>query len=229
MAATVDPRSAVADAGPASEPSPAPRVRRKLRTTHTRLVALMKFGLPIVALGLVSLLVVWSQDKEKDKGFRLGASSLKVEDVAGQKLINARYTGVDGHSRPFSVTAENLVQGERDADIVDLKEPKADVVLSGSSWAVLSAPAGQYSRKERILHLTGGVSLFHDGGYEFHTARAIVDIGNNAARGEDPVAGHGPFGVLQSSGFSVDSGGEKINFTGKAKLILYPGAQRPTK
>ena len=189
----------------------------------------MKFVLPVLALGLVTLLVVWSQDKDQDKGFRLGASSLKVEDVAGQKLINARYTGIDSRDRPFTVTAENLSQADKDADLVDLKEPKADVVLTGSSWAALSAPTGQYSRKERILHLAGGVSLFHDGGYEFQTARAVIDIGNNAARGDDPVDGHGPFGILQASGFRVESGGERIHFTGRAKLVVYPGAQGPAK
>jgi len=204
---------------------PPARVRRKLRTAHTRIVALMKFVLPVLALGLMTLVVVWSQDKDQDKGFRLGASSVKIEDVAGQKLVNARYTGIDSRDRPFTVTAENLTQADKDADVVDLTEPKADVVLTGSSWAALSAPVGQYSRKERILRLTGGVNLFHDGGYEFHTPRAVIDIGNNAARGDDPIDGHGPFGTLQASGFRVESGGERIHFTGKAKLVVYPGAQ----
>jgi lipopolysaccharide export system protein LptC len=228
---TIEPANAVTDrAGPRdAAAAPAPRVRRKLRTAHTRIVGWLKFVLPAIALGIMTLLAVWSQDKKPDKGFRLGTSSLKLEDVAGQRLVNARYTGIDGRDRPFTVTAESLDQADKEADVVDLKEPKADVALSESSWAALSAPRGRYSRKERILRLAGGVSLFHDGGYEFHTARAEIDMGNNAARGDDPVDGHGPFGTLQSSGFRIESGGERIYFTGRAKLVVHPGAKGSAK
>lgn len=217
------------EASAAAAATPPPRIRRKLRTAHTRIVALMKFVLPAIALGLMTLLVVWSQDTEKDKGFRLDTSTLKTEDVAGQKLVNARYTGLDNRDRPFTVTADRLSQADKDSDVVDLQEPKADVALTSSSWAALNAPTGQYSRKERILRLAGGVSLFHDGGYEFHTPRAVIDIGNNAAHGDDPVDGHGPFVTMQSAGFRIEGGGERIHFTGQAKLVIHPAAKRPAK
>lgn len=228
---TAEPADAAPDAKtPATAyDSPGPPARRPLRTAHTRFVAMMKWALPVTAAGLVAIMVAWSQDHDQDRGFRLGQSSLRVDDVAGQKVVNARYTGTDNHDRPYTITAEALAQASRDTDVVQLNGPKADVALSGSSWAALTAPTGMYSRKERRLLLAGGVNLFHDGGYEFHTERAVIDLGLSSARGDDPVDGQGPFGTLQADGFRIEDGGQRIHFTGRAKLVIHSSAPDPRR
>jgi lipopolysaccharide export system protein LptC len=215
---------------PAPPPeTPGPRARRPLRTAHTRFVGLMKWALPVTAAALVAIMVAWSQDREQDRGFRLGESSIKVEDVAGQKVVNARYTGTDNHHRPYTITAEALAQATRDTDVIQLNGPKADLALGDSSWAALTAPTGMYSRKERRLHLAGGVNLFHDAGYEFRTERADIDLGLSRAQGDDPVDGQGPFGTLQADGFRIEDGGQRIHFTGRAKLVIYSSAPDPRR
>jgi lipopolysaccharide export system protein LptC len=222
---------AALDAGsPAPAPTPpGPAARRPLRTAHTRFVAMMKWVLPVTAAGLVAIMVVWSQDRDQDRAFTLGQSTVRVEDVAGQRVVNARYTGTDNHDRPYTITAEALAQASRDTDVIQLNGPKADVALGDASWAALTAPTGTYSRKERLLHLAGGVNLFHDRGYEFHTERAVIDLGLSSARGDDPVDGQGPFGTLQSDGFRIEDGGQRILFTGRAKLVIYSSAPDPRR
>jgi lipopolysaccharide export system protein LptC len=64
------------------------------------------------------------------------------------------------------------------------------------------------------------VNLFHDAGYELHTATATVDLGHNTARGTDPVEGHGPQGRIQAEGFEIRGTGHEIVFTGKSQLNL---------
>ena len=40
---------------------------------------------------------------------------------------------------------------------------------------------------------------------------------------EVEAAGHGPFGDLRAEGFHLDKGKRVINFTGRARVIMYAG------
>ena len=85
---------------------------------------------------------------------------------------------------------------------------------------VLVAESGLYDQTMKLLDLSGGVSLYHDSGYELHTDTARVDLARNTARGLDPVTGHGPQGRIEAEGFEIAEHAKSIVFTGRAQLGL---------
>lgn len=194
----------------------------RYRTRYSRFVTLMKIALPLIAGALVLMVVAWPQFAAKPDRFTVGLSDLAIETAGGQRVVNARFTGVDGENRPFSVTADSVIQERTSSDRVDLKAPKADVTLQGDSWAALTAPQGTYWRERQVLELSGDVNLFHDRGYEFTTTEAHIDFGASQAAGDAPVHGQGPFGTIEADGFRILEGGQRIIFAGKAKLVIFP-------
>ncbi len=197
------------------------------RSGYSRFVLLAKYALPLVAGIGMMLVVVWPELKSKPEKFSIGLSDVKVETAGGQRVINARFTGVDGENRPFSITAESVVQAGSNDNGVQLTQPKADVTLAGDSWVAIAAPKGRFRRDVEILDLSGGVDVFHDDGYEFRTAEARLDFGASSASGDKPIRGQGPFGTIVAEGFEVTGSGDSILFTGKSQLILYPDATKP--
>lgn len=196
---------------------------------YTRFVSSMKLLLPGFALALIVLVVAWPQLQKKPGGFRLGLSNITVHEKSGQQLVNARFTGNDADDRPFTVTSESALQRKGGGDTFELEFPKADISMSNGSWIALAADTGTYYKSNQILELSGGVNLFHDSGYEFRTRKAEIDLGNGSAHGKDPVSGQGPFGTLAASGFEILERGNRIIFTGKATLLLYPGLEKKSK
>jgi lipopolysaccharide export system protein LptC len=196
--------------------------RRRPGTSYSRFVALMKLVLPVIAGILIMLVVLWPELTDHPSKFQIGVAQIEFDGADGQKLVNARYTGVDRENNPFSVTAEMLAQNPDDEDAVDLKNPKADITVSGGSWLAIMSPNGLYRKKKQVLELYGGVNAFHDMGYEFRTEHAFVNFQDGSAFGESPVHGQGPTGELQSEGFRVFESGANIVFTGRARLLLYP-------
>ena len=201
-----------------------PRLKR-IGTRYTRFVATMKLVLPVIAGVLVLAVIVWPQLKDEPERFRIGMSELKIENIGGQKLTNARYTGTGANGNPFTVTAQGMSQENKDDDIVGLTNPKADVTLDDGTWLALTAPAGDYSKSTEVLWLSDGVSLFHDAGYEFKTESALVDLASSTAHGQRPVRGQGPFGTLEAAGFRILDRGARIVFTGEAHLVLFPSGR----
>ena len=196
--------------------------RRRPGTRYSRFVALMKLILPVIAGILIMMVVLWPELNDHPSRFQIGVAQIEIDGADGQKLVNARYTGVDRDNNPFSVTAETLAQNPDDETVVDLKNPKADITVSGGSWLAVMSPNGQYRKDDQVLELFGGVNAFHDLGYEFRTEHAIVNFQDGSAFGASPVHGQGPFGELQSEGFRVFESGAIIVFTGRARLLLYP-------
>lgn len=203
-------------------------VRRAVRPAaddggYSRFVGWMKLVLPLIAGVLVALLVAWPHLEKKVDKFRLGQSGISFEEAAGQQVANARFTGTDKRNRPFTITARSASRSSTNKNAVHLDLPKADLTTEGGAWLAMSAKSGVYDRKAQILDLTGEVSIFQDGGYEFRTESIRIFLDDGTATGTEPVQGQGPFGVLVAAGVRLLDQGRRIIFTGKARLTIFPG------
>ncbi len=119
------------------------------------------------------------------------------------------------------MTAALATRESAHAPHTDLQSPKADLTTSSGAWVAATAATGVYHNATRLLDLMGDVSMFHDGGTEFHTERAQVDLSAGAATGDDPVDGQGPTSTIKAEGFRLYDRGAVIIFTGKSHLVLY--------
>lgn len=192
---------------------------------YSRFVGFLKLFLPMVATALMLIVMIWPQLTSKDEGFRIAVADISVEDARNLRMINPRYMGVDDDNQPYALTADDARQASGDDQMVRLTEPKADVTLHDGTWIALTAEFGSYYRDIRLLDLFGSVNLYHDQGFEFHTASAQFDLANGGASGQEPVQGQGPFGTVQSQGFRITDDGKSIIFTGKSHMVIVPDAK----
>jgi lipopolysaccharide export system protein LptC len=198
------------------------RERPAFNPLYGRFVALIKIVLPTIATALIVLVAVWPHLNEQKKRFQIDAAQIDPADAENLRMLQPRFNGVDDSRRPFSITANSADQSDAQSILVDLIAPEADVLLGDNTWVALTASKGVFDREKQILELSGGVNLFHDKGYEFSTSSAIFDLAAGDATGTEKVEGQGPFGRLQAEGFRVYNRGQKVEFTGKAKLLVLP-------
>jgi lipopolysaccharide export system protein LptC len=198
------------------------RKRPQFSSLYGRFVGLAKILLPTIATALIAIVVVWPELSEQENRFRLGPAKIDRSEAKKLRMINARFMGVDVSKRPFTVTVDSADQANPDSSDIVLVSPKADILLENGVWIALTATDGNFDREDQILELTGNVNLFHDSGYEFSTESAVLDLTAGDATGTEPVEGQGPFGHLSAEGFKIYNRGERIKFTGKAKLTIAP-------
>ena len=224
-----DSKPAAADSvkpGPPAKPAPAGKPPRLSgRNGYSIFVGCMKVVLPAIAAALILLIVVWPQIDSGDGRFRIRVSDLTADLADNLSMLNARFDGLDDKNQPFSVTADEATQTPDRANIIDLAFPKADITLQDGTWMAMEAEEGTFDRDAKTLELNGGVTLFHDKGYELKTETVRIDLETTVAEGFNIVTGQGPFGSVKSQGFRVLERGDRVYFMGKSKMVLYPGAE----
>ncbi|MHA1113119.1 MAG: LPS export ABC transporter periplasmic protein LptC [Alphaproteobacteria bacterium] len=188
---------------------------------YSRFVGLMKLVLPLTALLLIALVVMWPQFQPDKQPMRIGYAEMETEGASAGRMSQPRFTALDDENQFYTVTAVLARQPDPKNEVVILDKPAADVALKDGSWLAVSAESGIFRQEKRTLMLEGGVSLFHDDGYEMRTKTAFIDLDKGIARGNEPVAGQGPLGLINAQGFRIDRDKETITFTGKAKMVIF--------
>jgi lipopolysaccharide export system protein LptC len=100
--------------------------------------------------------------------------------------------------------------------------------LTGGARVTISSDSGALQRNAQILELAGAVALVQDHGYEFHTSRARIDLGQHTASGDSPVEGRGPQGEVHAEGFTIDNDGARVVFLGRSRALFRPQSGQAT-
>ena len=191
--------------------SPGGLARRRI------VITLTKWLLPTGALLLLASIALWPEiDRAKDSA-RIAFQRMAGE-VGGAHMTDARYHGIDDHGRPYTVTAATAQQDGPDR--INLTRPKADITLQDGTWLMVHSQLGVYLQHSGQLDLSEAVTLYRDDGTTMITASASVDMKNGAAASAEPTHAEGPFGTLDSQGFTLTDTGTAVQFAGPAHLVL---------
>lgn len=198
-------------------------VQARRRTRYARTVRLLRVLLPALAAVLVGIVMLWPQLAGRQDQFRIGFADLEIAND-GLSMVAPRYVGTDDQNRPYSIAASSVRHLVPDSRDLMLDMPEAEITLDDGNWVSVSAETGTYHVTDEILYLSGSVRLFHDQGYQLQTSSAIVDLARSEVSGSELVAGHGPAGYLEGTGFRVHDGGTFIHVLGPAQMIINPSA-----
>lgn len=181
-------------------------------------VRLMRLALPMLAVGIIGLLLSWPRVEETLAP--IPKEAVVPQAVGKNELVNPRFESTDEKSQPFTITAKRAVQSARDPSVVLLENPMADITLTGGTWMAAEAERGAYRQNADRLLLQGEVKLFHDKGYEVITEKLLLNLKNREAWSDEPVYGQGPAGTLKATGMQAHAETEQLIFTGPVKLTL---------
>ena len=193
---------------------------RRASDRHSRRVALLKHGLPVIGGILLALVIGWPRLGPLLENAGLGIPLIDLREARELRMLNPRYAGIDRFDRPYVVTAAVGRQVPNRDDLMSLEGPRAEMTMHGGAIVVLTAATAIYQSQAQRLDLSDQVTLIHENGTRFVTKSAHADVSANTADGHDPVAGDGPSGNIVAQGFRLLDKGDTIIFTGKSYLLL---------
>lgn len=193
-----------------------------LRASQTRRsskwVRLMRLVLPVVALSIVVVLMVWSDHEAPLKP--VPREEISPQTVSRNELVNPKFQSEDNDAQPYTITADKATQNADDMDMILLDKPVADMSLKSGNWVAVKADQGAYNQKSGLLRLNGSVQVHHDTGYELRSEHLDMDIDEQTLQSDRAVTGHGPAAEITAQGLEADGKTDTLTFKGPAKLIL---------
>lgn len=198
------------------------RARQEISRRRIRLrrftVLTAKLGLPLLAVLLLSAIVLWPEFDRLSDRTRTSFRRVFSLDAESGRMLDPHYKGVDERNRPYTITAAWATQAT--ATRIDLGDPKGDLVLESGNWLQVEAREGVFIQRAELLDLSHDVVMYRDDGTVLRTQTAAIDIKQGAASSEDKTHAEGPFGVLDSQGFTLTDKAGTVQFQGPAKLVL---------
>jgi lipopolysaccharide export system protein LptC len=191
---------------------------------YSRVVAVLKVGLPLVALGLLAgLFLIQNHD-----GIG-GELTFSEGDIAalgsGLRISNPTFTGTSRGGDRFRFTAEVVVPDAVPPNRASITGLSGGVELQGGPEVALRAAEGELDISEQHLVLTGGVEIETSDGYAMRADRVALDLRSGAIEAGDAVATEGPLGRIDAGTLSVapaSGDGEARRFSfGNGVRVLY--------
>lgn len=189
---------------------------------HDTLVGLLKYGLPVLIVGLFIMLAVAPFSKKGDVSFLLDKN--KAEKAQERMRVEqARYTGSDNKGQMFEIVADRALQQSSAVRVVDIAGVRAKLGLEQGPVSI-DAAQGRYDLDAQRVAVPGAVKVRDEKGYHLDTSGVTVDMRGRRLESGGPVQGTMRLGQFSAGHLSGDLGNRTVTLSGGARLKIVQGA-----
>lgn len=193
--------------------------RRALSRAYTRFVKAMRVVLPLLAVALTAVIILWREMDGAAVTATQEALMPELEQARGE-LLEPRFDSTDSSGRPYTITAQRAVQDANNPKVMLLDGPDAIVHMDDTTNLTGRAAHGVYEQEAGRLLLNGAVRFAQSGGYSLESAELRIDLTSGAAYSDLPVHVEGTMGRIDASGLEARNQDGVIIFKGPATLVL---------
>ncbi len=188
---------------------------------HSRRVFMFKRCLPIFAFLLASVMIVWPAFVEEKEKFSVAVPSLNVKEGGGVDMEDVKFFSKDKRNNPLNVIAQTVQEIDSAKKILKLNSPKATYKTADNILLTSVCPYALAFQNEKYLYFEEEVFSSTDTGYDALSKKVNYDYDLNTISSDDEVFVKGPAGMLKAVGFYIANKGERIDFKGKTKTLLF--------
>lgn len=196
--------------------------------SYTRLVTRLKFALPLIALGILSTLFLFSRTIDPERA--IPYAEVDVERMVREQSITApAFSSVTRDGAAISISAEIVRPDRSESGRMSADSLEGRFDLPDGSSADVAAPAGTIDMTRDVARLDGGVEVETTTGYSLRTDALTARLDQTLLRSDGAVNGSGPAGVLEAGRMEISEdpgGGYVLTFDGGVRLVYDPGQSR---
>ncbi|TNE42362.1 MAG: LPS export ABC transporter periplasmic protein LptC [Alphaproteobacteria bacterium] len=186
---------------------------------HSKFVYFMRLTLPILAVGLIAIVLIYSVAYKPNiqrvldypiNGAGLGAVSMEEPHL----------TGMDALGRYVVVSAKSAERLPEDPETVTLKVVSAKITKNDETLLDLRASTGQIFSAIDTLEFGPPVAIDLPGGYAFVTERVEAQLKNGIIQGPEPIRGTGPLGKISANSFKINRKTDVFQLQGDVHITV---------
>ncbi len=191
---------------------------------HDAVVRAVKFGLPILIVGLTIMLAIAPFERRGDVSFILDKN--EVEQARERMRVEqARYTGEDNKGQKFLIVADRAVQQSSNVPVVMIEGMRARLDLARGPLNI-AALKGRYDLEGEKVAVDGPIRVVGPDGYRLATRDVTVDLDKRTMQSTGQVSGTMPLGQFQAGSLSADLDERTVRLNDGVRLKIVQGGVR---
>lgn len=195
--------------------------------TYSTVVAWVRVILPLVALGLLSTLFLFSRRPDPSDAIPLAQVDVAAL-VAEQRLSSPRFSGTleDGRAIAFAADLARPVPGE--AQAFEAENVEARIELGGAEFVFFRAASALVDVGGQVTRLSGEVRADRSDGLSLRTEEVRIGLDRLfvEAPGRIEVEGRGitlEAGAMSLRAAEGEGDADLLRFTGGVRMVYEPG------
>lgn len=185
---------------------------------YTQFVGVMKRALPTAAFAVIAAVLAFFFVARQPA--KVSMTYARLDAIKNDlTMIKPHLTGADAKGHPFTITADTAVQDIKNPKRASLRKVEADLSLD-KGWINIDAAKGLVDMLGGSLLLNGGIDVYSDSGYTFHSEAAWVDLKKWIVWGNNPVTGQGPTGTMRADRFHYDRNADRLTLDGHVFMTI---------
>jgi lipopolysaccharide export system protein LptC len=195
---------------------------------YSRVVAILKVGLPLIALGMLSALFLITPDERMGGELVFSRGDLAALG-SGLRISDATFSGTTRGEDSFHFIAALVEPDAAPPTHAEITGLSGEVDLSDGSTVTVRASRGALDIAAQTLELGGDVLIETSDGYSMRAETMAVDLRAGTMEAGDPVLTEGPLGRIESRTLTIapaaDTGdARRFSFGNGVRLIYDPPA-----
>jgi lipopolysaccharide export system protein LptC len=200
---------------------------------RSRVVTILKVGLPLVALGMLSALFLIQTDDSLPGGglvFTKGDMDALGE---GLSVSNPVLTGTSQNDDRFRFTADRVVPDAAPPTRADLTNVAGTIDLDRGASIDLTAPTAALDLQTQRIALDGPIHITTSDGYDMRARDMNIDLAKGVLEATESVESRGPLGNISSGSLRVepntpgDATARLFSFGNGVRVLYVPPAAAP--
>ncbi|MCK4713867.1 MAG: LPS export ABC transporter periplasmic protein LptC [Marinosulfonomonas sp.] len=194
--------------------------------SYSRFVAWAKVILPIMALGILSTLFLFSRNV--DPTLSIPYAKVDVEGLAREQRIGApNYAGMTEDGAAISIIAQAARPDPDNPNTVTATGLSATIEDASGGHISMTSNGGMINTEQQLAALQGSVQISTSTGYVINTSGLTAALNETSVITDGPITATGPLGTLNAGQMELKSqddqnGSHLLVFKGGVKLIYNP-------
>ena len=192
---------------------------------HIQLMTGLKYLLPMIALGLLSVMFYMSQSVPQES--IIPDSERQLYDRVNGPQVNAPYfTGVTGAGDRLSMSAMSVKPDQSVEEDLEIDQVVLRIKTGPNQDILASSDSGLIRNEQGLLVMEGSVQVVTNDGYQLSASRITSKMDALWLYAEGPVKGTGAAGFLKAGSMEIfrnaETGSLQFIFQDGIKLIYDP-------
>lgn len=190
---------------------------------YSRFVRIAKVIFPLLALGLLSTLFLFSRSLDPNDAIII--SDIDVEKIAREQILAApRFSGITSDGSEILVAAESARPDPDDDRRLSANQITATLTTQPGIIYEMMAVTGIYDGSANLLSLSEAVEIKTSDGYQFTTENLTANLKVTELDIPSRITGTGPSGKIEAGNMTLRQSNDTpiLEFKNGVKLVYEP-------